>query len=83
MPTLFDPVTHRDWRVNRITTTLAQVAADCADGRLTRAESLRLAQTLREAADVVADLYVCPICGHPEACTCWECPVGSRTAQPL
>jgi len=70
MTTLYDPPAHRLWRVNRVAATLSQVASACASTRLTRTESLRLAKTLRETADLVADLYICPVCGHPEACAC-------------
>jgi hypothetical protein len=37
---------------------------------------------LRDVALDVADNFVCPVCGHPESCTCGECPVGSLTARP-
>jgi hypothetical protein len=59
---------------------LAEVAAECDHPRLTRMRAGQLAELLRETALVVADLYVCPVCGHPEACSCVECPDGHPTA---
>ena len=81
MTILYEPPPHRAWRVNRVTTALAQVATECADPRLTRVAAQQLADRLRELAQVVADLYICPVCRHPDACTCADCPVGVLTAQ--
>jgi hypothetical protein len=80
MTTLVEPGTYREWRVNRVRTTLAEIADACAPLTLTRRRAEELANRLREAALVVADLYVCPICGHPEVRTCVECPLGGDTA---
>jgi hypothetical protein len=78
--TQVEPGTFRSWRVNRVQATLNEVLTRCADPRLTRGDAQQLAQLLREAALVVADLYVCPVCGQPEVCACVECPVGSPTS---
>jgi hypothetical protein len=83
MTTLVEPGTHREWRVNRIRAELQRVALECGDPNLTRSRAQWLAATLRDVALDVADIFVCPVCGHPEACTCGECPVGSLTARPL
>lgn len=81
MTTLIEPGTHREWRVNRIRAALHAIANGCGDPHLTRAQAKTLAATLHEVAQDVADIFVCPVCGHPEACTCAECPVGSLTAR--
>jgi hypothetical protein len=81
MTTLVEPGTHREWRVNRIRATLEQVSLECGEVRLTRARAQQLAAELQDAAREVADIFICPVCNHPEACTCGECPVGSLTAK--
>jgi hypothetical protein len=80
MTTMADPVTYHEWRVNRVRDALAKISTACGKRRMTRTETLALADALRDVARDVADLYYCPICGHPEVCTCSTCPVGSLTA---
>jgi rubrerythrin len=80
MTTQVEAPSFREWRINRVRTTLIHVAAECADPKLVRRRAESLAEELRQAALVVADLYVCPICGHPEVRTCTECPLGGDTA---
>jgi rubrerythrin len=80
MTTQVEPSTFREWRINRVRATLVEVAAECADPRLVRRRAEALAAKLHEASLVVADLYICPICGHPEVRTCVECPLGGETA---
>ena len=80
MTTMADQPTYQEWRVNRIRDALAKIATASGKQRMTRTETLALAETLRGVARDVADLYYCPVCGHPEACTCATCPVGSLTA---
>lgn len=80
MTTMVGPGTYREWRVNRVRSTLDEVAIACAPATLTRRRAEQLAEQLREVALIVADLYVCPICGHPEVRTCTECPAGGDTA---
>jgi len=81
MTTQLDPASHREWRVNKIRTTLQRIANECGDPHLTRAAAQLLAAELRDVALEVADNFLCPVCGHPESCTCGECPVGSLTAR--
>ena len=80
MTTLFEPPSFREWRVNRVCRMLTDVAANCADPKLPRRRAEELANQLRSAALVVADLYVCQVCAHPEIRTCTECPIGGDTA---
>jgi hypothetical protein len=82
MTTLVEAVSHREWRVNRLRTTLHDIALECGEPVLSRSAAQRLAAQLRVAAAEMADIFVCPVCGHPEACTCAECPVGALTAVP-
>ena len=82
MTTLIEPGSHREWRVNRIRTTLQRISVACGDPKLTRTAAQSLAADLREVSLEMADIFVCPVCGHPEACTCGACPVGSLTARP-
>jgi hypothetical protein len=81
MTTLVEPTSHREWRINRIRATLEKVAFECADARLTRARAQQLAAELRDVSLEVADIFICPVCNHPEACTCAECPVGNLTSK--
>lgn len=81
MTTLVDPPSHREWRINRIRAILEKVAFECGDVNLTRARAQQLAAELRDISMEVADVFICPVCNHPEACTCGECPVGSLTAK--
>jgi hypothetical protein len=82
MTTLVDPPSHREWRVNRIRAVLEKISIECGDPQLTRARAQQLAAELRDISMEVADVFICPVCNHPEACTCSECPVGSLTAKP-
>jgi len=82
MTTLVDPPSHREWRVNRIRAILEKVSIECGDTHLTRARAQQLAAELRDVSLEVADVFICPVCNHPEACTCGECPVGNLTAKP-
>jgi hypothetical protein len=82
MTTQIEPGSHREWRVNRIRTTLQRISTECGDPNLTRAAAQALAAALREVSLEMADVFVCPTCKHPEACTCTECPVGVLTARP-
>lgn len=81
MTTLVEPGTYRNWRVARVQVALAEIGKACAPASLTRGRAEALANELREIALTVADLYVCPICGHPEVRTCTECPTGGDTAR--
>ncbi len=83
MTTLAQPSTYHEWRVNRVQTALRKIAADCGKARIPRSETAALAEALHEVARDVADLYYCPVCQHPEVCTCADCPLGSLTAQPI
>jgi len=82
MTTLVEPGTHREWRVNRIRAILEKVSFECGDVQLTRARAQQLAAELQDVSREVADIFICPVCNHPDACTCGECPVGSLTANP-
>ncbi len=80
MTTLVEPGTHREWRVNRIRAAMQKISQECGDPYLSRARAQALAAQLRDLSREVADLFICPVCNHPDACTCGECPVGSLTA---
>lgn len=82
MTTLIDPCSYREWRVNRLQQVLGRVSLECGNPRLTRTMAQSLARDIREIGDEIADMFVCPICGHPGAEACTECPVGSLTARP-
>ena len=81
MTTLVEPSSHREWRINRIRAILEKVSFECGDVRLTRARAQQLAAELRDVSLEVADIFICPVCNHPEACTCAECPVGNLTSK--
>ncbi len=80
MTTMVEAPTFREWRINRVRASLVEIAAECAHPQLTRRRAAELADALRHTALTVADLYVCPVCGHPEVRTCVECPVGGATS---
>lgn len=82
MTTLVELCTHREWRVNRIREVLGRIALACGNPRLTRPMAQSLARDVHEIGDDIADIFICPICGHPEAASCLECPVGNLTARP-
>ena len=81
MTTLVEPGPFRDWRISRVVATLTEVATACGEPTLTRENARKLADQLQEAALVVADLYVCPTCEHPEVGACTVCPEGRKTAR--
>ena len=48
----------------------AQVSAEAA------------AKEAHDLGNELADIFICPVCGHPDAACCAECPVGGLTARP-
>ena len=81
MTILVELLSHWEWWINRIRVIFEKVFFECGDVRLTRARAQQLAAELRDVSLEVADIFICPVCNHPEACTCGECPVGSLTAK--
>ena len=82
MTTLVAQCTYREWRVNRIREVLDRISVECGDPRLTRPRAQALAKDAHDIGNDLADIFVCPVCGNPDAATCTECPVGRLTARP-